>query len=125
MKLVKVTDMDGMIIAVNVNVIEIILVGYNDRNERCYGVKLSTIKHSFAIKETAFELLEQEAIKENFVQCVDVNGDIMLINKACVVTISTLEEITTGKRCFQVYLSVKEKDYRCYYVTEVNGYYVS
>lgn len=120
MELVKVTDMDGMTIAVNVNVIEIILVGYNDRNERCYGMKLSTDKYSFAIKETAFELLEQETIKENFVQCMDENGEIMLINKACIVSFCVLQR--RGKTCVHVKLSVKEKAYSSFFVNEVNSY---
>ena len=115
MKLVKVTDMDGTSIAVNVNVIEIVLVGYNDKNERCNGMKLSTDKYSFAIKETAFELLEQDAIKENFVQCVDENGEIMLINKAYIVSLITVSP--DGR--LLVTLSVKEKAYSRYFVREM------
>lgn len=120
MELVIVTDMDGVEIYVNVNVIEVILVGYNDKRERCNGMKLSTDKYSFAIKETACELLEQSAIRENFVQCVDDNGDIMLINKSCVVSFTRVLQGKLWLTC--VRLAVKEKAYSTYILQEVNGY---
>lgn len=123
MELVKVTDMDGVPIAINVNVIEIIFVGYNDDNDRCYGVKLSTDKYSFAIKETAFELLEQETVKKNFVHCIDEYGEIMLINEACIASFCVLQR--RGKKCIHVSLSVKEKAYSSYFIQEVSSYNVA
>lgn len=120
MELVKVTDMDGMSIAINVNAVEIIFVGYNDNNDRCYGVKLSTDKYSFAIKETAFELLEQETVKKNFVQCIDEYGEIMLINEAFITSFCVLQR--SDKTRIHVRLSVKEKAYCSYFVQEVSSY---
>lgn len=131
MELVKVTDMDGMTIAVNVNVIEIILMGYNHKNERCYGMKLSTEKYSFVIKETVFELLEQEIIKQNFVQCVDENGEIMFVNKTCIVSVSDMslflkmDSKTMKKQWYCLKLAVKEKAYSTYFVSEINEYNVA
>lgn len=123
MEFVKVTDLDGTVIALNVNVIEVILVGYNDKKERCNGIKLSTEKYSFGIKETAYELLEQDVVRENFVQCLDDNGEIMLINKACIVSFSSI--VCQYNTLTVVRLAVKEKAFSSYIVQEVSGYSVA